>query len=147
MATATAEPTHNHPEGIKGAIATALAIYHLHHGKDKAFVADGILSRYYPEWSGLSYEDIQPSYTFNSTCPGTVGPAIICFLDSEDYTDCIKKAIALGGDADTLAAIAGPMAYAHYQTMPDSLVYAALKKLPDWMLEINERFDKRINEE
>lgn len=51
-----------------------------------------------------------------------------------------------GGDADTLAAIAGPMAYAFYREMPDSLVYAALKKLPDWMISVNERFDKRITE-
>ena len=55
-------------------------------------------------------------------------------------------AISLGGDADTLAAIAGPMAYAFYREMPDSLVYAALKKLPDWMVTVNERFDKRITE-
>ena len=55
-------------------------------------------------------------------------------------------AISLGGDADTLAAIAGPMAYAFYREMPDSLVYAALKKLPEWMISVNERFDKRITE-
>lgn len=61
--------------------------------------------------------------------------------------DCIKKAIALGGDADTLAAIAAPMAYAFYREMPDSLVYAALKRLPDWMVAVNEQFDKRIYEQ
>lgn len=145
MATETALPTHNHPEGIKGAVATALAVYHLKTGKDKDFVRETILRRYYPEWDGLSYAEIQPGFTFNSTCPGTVGPAVICFLESVDYVDCIRKAISLGGDADTLAAIAGPMAYAFFREMPDSLVYAALKKLPDWMVEVNERFDKQIN--
>ena len=145
LATETAMPTHDHPEGIKGAVATALTIYHLREGRDKNFVRDELLKTWYPEWSGLCYGDIQPGFTFNSTCPGTVGPAMICFLDSEDYVDCIKKAIALGGDADTLAAVAGPMAYAFYREMPDSLVYAALKKLPDWMVGVNERFDKRIN--
>lgn len=147
LATETAMPTHNHPEGVKGAVTTALAIYHLKSGVDKEWLRENILNVYYPEWAGLSYADIQPGFTFNSTCPGTVGPAIICFLDSTDYVDCIRKAIALGGDADTLAAISGPMAYAFYREMPDSLVYAALKKLPDWMVEVNERFDRLVNGE
>ena len=76
---------------------------------------------------------------------GTVGPAIICFIESKDYVDCIKLAISLGGDADTLAAIAGPMAYAFYKKMPDALVYQALKKLPDWMVDVSERFDDIVN--
>ena len=138
-------PTHNHPEGIKGAVVTALAIYYLHNGKDKDFIREQVLNPNYPEWKGLAYADFHDSYTFNSTCPGSVGPAIICFLESMDYVDCLKLAISLGGDADTLAAIAGPMAYAYYKEMPDSLVYAALKKLPDWMVEVNHRFDKQIN--
>ena len=147
LATETAAPTHNHPEGIKGAVVTALAIYFLKNGCGKDAIKEQVLAKYYPEWSDRSYDDIHPSFTFNSTSPGTVGPAIICFLDSTDYVDCIKKAIALGGDADTLAAISGPMAYAFYKEMPDSLVYAALKKLPDWMVAVNEQFDNRINEQ
>ena len=147
LATETAAPTHNHPEGIKGAVVTALAIYFLKNECGKDAIKEQVLAKYYPEWSGRSYDDIHPSFTFNSTSPGTVGPAIICFLDSTDYVDCIKKAIALGGDADTLAAISGPMAYAFYKEMPDSLVYAALKKLPDWMVAVNEQFDNRINEQ
>ena len=71
--------------------------------------------------------------------------AIICFLDSKDYVDCIKLAISLGGDADTLAAIAGPMAYAYYKKMPDALVCQAMKMLPDWMVDVSERFDEFIN--
>ncbi len=100
---------------------------------------------YYPDWASQRYADFHDDYTFNSTCASSVGPAIICFLESEDYVDCIKLAISLGGDADTLAAIAGPMAYAHYKKMPDALVYQALKKLPDWMVDVNERFDNIIN--
>ncbi len=113
----------------------------------KAFIRERALDAYYPEWSGKTYAEIHDSYTFNSTCPGTVGPAILSFEASKDYVDCLRLAISLGGDADTLAAIAGPMAYAFYREMPDSLVYAALKKLPDWMVSVNERFDKRINEQ
>lgn len=80
--------------------------------------------------------------TFNSTSPGTVGPAIISFLAGKDYIDCIKLAISLGGDADTLATVAGPMAFAHYKYMPEPLVYKALKMLPDWMQKVNADFDK-----
>ena len=122
-----------------------LAIFHLKNGKDKEFVREQILDRYYPDWSNKKYAAIHDSYGFFSTCAGTVGPAIICFLESKDYVDCIKLAISLGGDADTLAAIAGPMAYAFYKKMPDALVYQALKKLPDWMVDVSERFDKVVN--
>ncbi len=145
MATETASPTHNHPEGIKGAVATALTIFHLKNGKDKDFVREHLLNEYYPDWANKTYAGIHDDYTFYSTCPGTVGPAMICFLDSKDYVDCIKLAISLGGDADTLAAIAGPMAYAFYKKMPDALVYQALKKLPDWMVDVSERFDQVVN--
>lgn len=145
MAHETAAPTHNHPEGFKGAEATALAIFHLKNGKDKEFVREQILDRYYPDWSNKKYADFHDSYAFNSTCAGTVGPAIICFIESKDYVDCIKLAISLGGDADTLAAIAGPMAFAYYKKMPDALVYQTLKKLPDWMVDVSERFDDIVN--
>lgn len=123
MATETAVPTHNHTEGIKGAVATALTIFHLKNGRDKQFVREQLLNKYYPDWTGQKYAEFHDDYSFNSTCAGTVCPAIICFLESEDYVDCIKLAISLGGDADTLAAIAGPMAYAYYKHMPDALVY------------------------
>lgn len=145
MAHETAAPTHNHPEGFKGAEATALTIFHLKSGKDKDFVREHLLNKYYPDWANQNYSDFHDSYAFNPTCAGTVGPAIICFLESKDYVDCIKLAISLGGDADTLAAIAGPMAYAYYQKMPDALVFQALKKLPDWMVDVSERFDEMVN--
>lgn len=145
MATETAVPTHNHPEGIKGAVATALCIWYLKKGKSKDFIRDEFLPEYYPQWAGLTYEDIKPDFCFNSTCPGTVPPAILCFLRSSDYLDCLKLAISLGGDADTLAAIAGPMAYAYYQEMPDAQVYYTMKQLPDWMQKVNEEFDYYCN--
>ena len=145
LAQKTAIPTHNHPEGIKGAVATALSIFFLKNGKGKDYIRENILNKYYPDWVNKTYSDIHDDYVFNSTCAGTVGPAIICFLDSKDYVDCIKLAISLGGDADTLAAIAGPIAYAHYKTMPDALVYQAMKKLPEWMVEVSERFDAAVN--
>lgn len=145
MATETALPTHDHPEGIKGAVAAALATFYLKNGHDKDFVRKNVLEKYYPDWADKAYADFHDEYRFNSTCQGTVGPAIICFLESKDYIDCIKLAVSLGGDADTLAAIAGPMAYAYYKEMPEELVAQALEKLPDWMQDVNKRFDEKCN--
>lgn len=142
LAMATAMPTHNHPEGIKGAEATALAIYYGMQGKDKDYVRHNVLDVYYPGWSEKTYAGIKPKYDFNETCQLTVPAAIICFLESRDYADCLKLAISLGGDADTLAAIAGPMAYAYYKEMPEALIRNAVAKLPQWMTKLSERFDE-----
>lgn len=138
LATKTAKPTHNHPEGIKGAIATALTIYNLLHGADKSYIKRHILAVYYPEWVDFFYADIHADYTFDETCMLTVPAAIICFLESKNFEDCLKLCIALGGDADTLAAIAAPMAYAFYKQMPQELVDNVENILPQWMLALNQ---------
>lgn len=145
LTTETAIPTHNHPEGIKGAVATALTIFHLKAGKDKDYIRKEILGKYYPDWAQRTYSSFHAEYSFDSTCQGSVGPAIICFLESKDYVDCLKLAISLGGDSDTLAAISGPMAYAFYKEIPDDIIDAAKKKLPEWMLKVNDEFDRKIN--
>ncbi len=145
LATQTALPTHDHPEGIKGAVATALAIYYAMRGESKDFIREHVLNEYYPDWSTKTYDGIKPSYRFDETCQRTVPAALICFLECNDYVDCLKLAIALGGDSDTLAAIAGPMAYAFYREMPDELVENAKRKLPQWMLDINAEFDNYCN--
>lgn len=145
LATRTALPTHNHPEGIKGAVATALAIFWAMKDKSKEFIHSNVLTAYYPDWAELTYSQIKPDFDFNETCQLTIPAAIICFLESKDYADCLKLAISLGGDADTLAAIAGPMAYAHYKHMPEPLIKNALTKLPKWMVELNDEFDKMVS--
>lgn len=141
MARRTALPTHNHPEGIWGAEATALAIFYAMQGKSKDFIHENVQRRYYPDWQCLTYKDIQPSYFFDATCKQTVPAALICFLESKDYVDCLKLAIALGGDADTLGAISGPIAYAYYKYIPQELIDNAKSKLAKWMLELNDKFD------
>lgn len=145
MAKATAVPTHNSPEGISGAVATALCIFHLKNGKGKDFIKKEILEVYYPKWANMTYKELHDTYECHFTCPNTVGPAIICFLESKDYVDCLKLAISLGGDADTLAAIAGPMAYAYYQEIPESLINKAFSMLPEWMQNVNRQFDEMCN--
>ncbi|MCH5178000.1 MAG: ADP-ribosylglycohydrolase family protein [Prevotellaceae bacterium] len=144
LATRTALPTHDHPEGIKGAVATALAIFYGMEGKDKSYVRRHVLEQYYPDWGGRTYADIQPEYRFDETCQQTIPAALICFLESRDYADCLKLSIALGGDADTLAAISGPMAYAYYREMPEELVANAKAKLPKWMLDVNDACDEAV---
>ncbi len=145
LATKTALPTHDHPEGIKGAVATALAIHHAMSGKDKSFIRRHVLDEYYPKWSGLTYENIKQDYDFDVSCQRSIPAALIAFLESKDYSDCLRLAIALGGDADTLAAIAGPIAYAFYKTIPDELIINAKKKLPEWMIQMNKDFDEYVN--
>lgn len=145
LATKTALPTHDHTEGIKGAVATALTIYYGMAGKDKDFIRHHVLDEYYSDWSSLTYDMIKPDYYFDETCQLTIPAALICFLESNDYADCLKLAISLGGDADTLAAIAGPMAYACYKVMPEELIANAKAKLPEWMLQVNEEFDQFVN--
>ena len=104
-----------------------------------------MLDEYYPQWSGLTYAGIKPAYYFDETCQQTIPAALICFLESKNYEDCLKLAIALGGDADTLAAIAGSMAYAYYKEMPEELIANAKAKLPEWMLLVNDEFDQYVN--
>lgn len=144
LARMSAECTHNHPEGIKGAVATALTIFYLMQGKDKAYIRKYVLDKYYPDFTDLSIDDIYPHYSFNMTCQGTVPVSLIAFLSSGNYADCIKQNIAMGGDSDTMAAIAGPMAYAYYREMPQNLVDVAKEKLPEWMLEINDEMDELV---
>ena len=108
----TAEPSHNHPEGIKGAQAVALSIYLARIG----FCRDGIRQRI----SGIfgydlhrNLDEIRPGYGFDGSCQGTVPEAIIAFLESTCYEDAIRNAVYLGGDSDTLACITGGIAEAY----------------------------------
>lgn len=104
--------THNHDEGIKGAEATAAAIYLACHGSSKSEIRDDIACDYYP--LDFSIDEIRPTYRFNETCQGTVPQAIEAFLESTSFEDAIRTAISVGGDSDTLAAITGAIAQAHY---------------------------------
>jgi type I restriction enzyme M protein len=104
--------THNHEEGIKGAEATALAIYLARHGFSKSEIREKISGDYYP--LDFKIDDLRKTYNFNETCQETVPQAIECFLESQSFEDAIRTAISLGGDSDTIAAITGPIAEAYY---------------------------------
>lgn len=108
----SAEVTHNHPEGIKGAQAVAAAIYLARTGKSKAEIKDYIERHYYK--LDFTLDEIRPTYEFDVTCQGSVPQAIQCFLESSDFEDAIRNAVSLGGDGDTQAAMAGAIAEAFY---------------------------------
>jgi len=125
----SAECTHNHPEGIKGAQATSLAVYLARLGADKEEIRKQISTRFDYDLS-RSVDTIRPNYRINLTCSGSVPEAIIAFLDSADFEDAIRNAVSLGGDADTQAAIAGAIAEAYYKGIPSAILEKAWVKIP-----------------
>lgn len=112
LAKKSAEVTHNHPEGIKGAQATAAAIYLAKTGSSKEKIRTYIRENFYP--LDRTLDEIRPKYHFNGTCQGSVPESIQSFLESKNYEDAIRNTISLGGDADTMGAITGSIAWAYY---------------------------------
>jgi len=129
--------THNHPEGIKGAQATAAAIWMGRNGYSKDDIRSYIESKYGYDLQ-RTWEQLHPVYHWDSSCQGTVPEAIIAFLDSTDFEDAIRKAVSLGGDSDTLACITGGIAEAYYKTIPAELAEAVYNKLPKYFQNILE---------
>lgn len=129
VAKISAEITHNHPEGIKGAQATAAAIFLARTGKSKKEICEYIESRFdYDLHKTWAYW--HPIYGWEDSCQGTVPQALICFLDSTDFEDAIRKAVSLGGDSDTLACITGGVAEAFYGGVPAEMAERVLTKVP-----------------
>lgn len=120
VAEISASITHNHPEGIKGAQATAAAIFMARNGKDKKEIKDYISQKYNYDLN-RTCDEIRPGYSFEVSCQKSVPESIIAFLDSKDYESTIRLAVSLGGDSDTQACIAGGIAEAYYG-MPDEIV-------------------------
>jgi ADP-ribosylglycohydrolase len=135
----SAEVTHNHPEGIKGAQATAAAVFLARTGKGKAEIRDYV-SRTFQYDLNRTIEEIRPSYQYSERCQETVPEAIIAFFDSSDYEDAIRKSISLGGDADTLACITGGIAEAFFNNIPEQIVRHARKLLDKKLLLIIDEF-------
>lgn len=144
MASRSAEVTHNHPEGIKGAQAIASAIFLARTGKTKNEIKDYIQTTF--EYNlNRTIEEIKPTYSFNETCQGSVPEAIIAFLESEDYESCIRLAISLCGDADTQACMAGGIAQAFYKTIPTEIMAETINRLDDRMIDILIKFTDKFH--
>ncbi|MBO4317762.1 MAG: ADP-ribosylglycohydrolase family protein [Mailhella sp.] len=136
----SAAVTHDHPEGIKGAVAVALAIFLARTGESKTAIKNAVASLTGYDL-GRSYSDIAQNYSFDVTCQGSVPEALIAFLESSSFEDAVQKAIALGGDADTQAAMAGSIAEAFYG-IPDELRIDAFSYLPQPLAEICEKWEE-----
>jgi ADP-ribosylglycohydrolase len=136
----SAEVTHNHPEGIKGAQATALAIFLARKGKTKENIQEEISTRFGYDLD-RNLDAIRPNYRFDVSCQGSVPESIIAFLESSSYVDAVKNAISLGGDSDTMACIAGGIAQAYYKHIPADIISKVWEKLPTDLLAVIDRFN------
>ena len=135
--------SHNHEEGIKGAEATAVAIFMAEKGSSKEEIKSE-MEKYYS--LDFKYEDLVKNYGFDETCQGTVPEAIYIFLESKDFEDAIRTAISIGGDSDTLAAIVGSIAEAYYD-IPEELEKKTLSYMDSFERKIYDEFEKLISKE
>ncbi|MBN2493351.1 MAG: ADP-ribosylglycohydrolase family protein [Deltaproteobacteria bacterium] len=135
----SAEVTHDHPEGIKGAQAVAACIWLARRGSSKQEIREQIQARFGYDLSA-STDAIRPTYSFDVTCQGTLPPALAALLDSCSWEDAVRNAISLGGDSDTLGCITGGMAQAFYGGIPDEISEQARTYLPSDLLDVVDRF-------
>ena len=139
----SAEITHNHPEGIKGAQAVAAAVFLSKVGESKENIKK-LIEGNFGYSLNQTLDEIRPYYRFDETCQGSVPQAIIAFLESENYEDAIRKAVSLGGDSDTIACITGGIAHAYYKIIPDYIIIESKKRLPQELLNVLNLFDEEI---
>ena len=150
LAKKSSEVTHNHPEGIKGAQATAAAIFFMRHGKSKNAIEeyknklkDYIKNKYQYDLD-FTLEEIRPIYKFDVSCQGSLPPALVSFLESKNFEDAIRNAISIGGDSDTLAAITGSIAEAAYG-IPEDIKEKAINYLDNEIKELYNKWADFIN--
>jgi ADP-ribosylglycohydrolase len=133
------EITHNHPEGIKGALATAAAIFLARTGHSKQQIKDYVVANFFYDLN-RSCDEIRPHYEFNESCQETVPEAIIAFLESTDFEHAIRLAISLGGDSDTLTCITGGIAQAFYGGVPPEIAEKTLSFLDEPLRAVTVKF-------
>lgn len=140
LSKAVTEVTHNHPEGIKGAKATVVAIYMARSGSKLEQIREVIDREYYP--MDFTLEEIRSTYRFNETCQNTVPQALMAFFESTSFEDAIRNAISVGGDSDTLAAITGGIAEAYYG-VTEEIKQKAIGYLDKRLLGIYAHYEQR----
>lgn len=138
----SAEVTHNHPEGVKGAQAVAAAVFLARTRGDKEMIKSHI-EREYGYNLSERLDDIRAHYAFDVSCQGSVPQSIVAFLESTDFEDAVRNAISLGGDADTMACIAGAIAEAFYGGVPDHIRRPVMEKLDDRLEGVVNQFTER----
>lgn len=145
LAKISAEVTHNHPEGIKGAQATAAAIFLARQGKTKQEIRDYVANTFNYDLL-RTLEEIRPTFTFDETCQRTVPEAITCFIEGKDYEDVVRLSVALAGDADTIAAIAGSISSA-VDEVPNEIVQPVISLLSEEFCSILLRFNELVTKQ
>jgi ADP-ribosylglycohydrolase len=140
-----AQVTHNHPEGVRGAQATSLCIFLARHGVSKSDIRKEI-SKWFNYDLSKTINEIRPKYFFDVSCQGSVPQSIIAFLESGDYEDAVRKAVSLGGDADTMACITGGIAEAFHGPIPENIALETRKRLPENFLKVIDEFYEVILE-
>ena len=148
LARQSANPTHNHPQGIKGAQSIAGIIFMIRTGKSLEEAIEMTIDNldddgHYQSIIDQSLDDLRPEYTFKVSSKNTVPQAIRCVMESEDFEDAIRNAISMGGDADTIAAIAGSMAEPLHG-IPDDIAREALSRIDNRMRHVILRMDERF---
>lgn len=138
VAKATANVTHNHPEGIKGAEATASAIFMARNGSSKEEIKKYIENEFHYDLN-RTLDEIRPSFHMDETCQKTVPEAIIAFLEARDFEDAIRNAVSLGGDTDTLGAITGSIAEAYFG-ISESLISECRNRINKDMRDVVDAF-------
>ena len=146
IAKQSAEVTHNHPEGIKGAQATAACIFVARTSKSKQDIKEYI-EKTFGYNLNRTCDEIRPTYDFDVTCQGSVPESIIAFLESTDFESAVRLAISLGGDADTMGAITGGIAEAFYGGVPDHIRIEVMKRLPKEFVIVMEKFYEKLIKE
>ena len=139
----SAAVTHNHPEGIKGAQATAACVFLSRTGKAKHEIKEYIEKAFGYDLN-RSCDEIRPGYSFDESCQGSVPESIIAFLESSDFESAIRLAVSLDGDADTMGAIAGGIAEAYYKEIPERIYNEVIARLPCEFIEILLKFHKKF---
>jgi ADP-ribosylglycohydrolase len=135
----SAEITHNHPQGIRGAQAVASAVFLALKGADKTEIRDYVEGSFAYDLSG-AIDEIRPDYGFDVSCQGSVPFAILAFLESTDFEDAVRNAVSLGGDSDTQACIAGSIAEAYYGEVPKRIAVEAFARLDHRISAIYHKF-------
>lgn len=135
--------THDHPEGIKGAQATALAIFLVRRGCNRKTIRSAITERFGYDLD-RRLDDIRPGYRFDVSCAGSVPEAMIAFLEASDFEQAVRNAVSLGGDSDTQACIAGALAQARFGGVPETIAEAVYARLPAELIEVIAAFHSRF---
>lgn len=138
----SAEPTHNHPEGVKGAQAVALAVFLARTARDKGLIRARLTESFGYDLA-RTVDSIRPFYAFDATCPGSVPEAVIAFLDSDSFEEAVRMAVSLGGDSDTIASIAGAIAEAYYGPVPPFIEEEVRRRLPQELRSLLSEFQRR----